>query len=132
MRFWRTQTLFFAALAGTLVAQSAQTRPGDWPMYNRDLAGTRYSPLTQINTTNVTPLEQGVVLSFAQRRRAQSPARRTSGHFRKPRRSSSAVCCISPPGNRVLALEPETGKEVWRYEPEDPGFQTRLVLLAGR
>ena len=30
----------------------------DWPMYNRDLAGTRYSPLTQINTSNVSALTQ--------------------------------------------------------------------------
>src|SRR5881398_1483445 len=30
----------------------------DWPTYNRDLAGTRYSPLTQINTTNVSKLTQ--------------------------------------------------------------------------
>ena len=29
---------------------------GDWPTYNRDLAGTRYSPLTQINTKNVATL----------------------------------------------------------------------------
>ena len=47
--------LLGAALAA---AQTAKTKPGDWPMYNRDLAGTRYSPLTQINTSNVTKLER--------------------------------------------------------------------------
>jgi len=36
----------------------AQTWAGDWPMYNRDLAGTRYSPLEQINASNVAGLEQ--------------------------------------------------------------------------
>jgi quinoprotein glucose dehydrogenase len=30
----------------------------DWPAQNRDLAGTRYSPLTQINTKNVANLKQ--------------------------------------------------------------------------
>jgi len=30
----------------------------DWPTYNRDLAGTRYSPLTQIDTTNVATLRE--------------------------------------------------------------------------
>ena len=39
-----------------LVAQTTKTRDGDWPMYNRDHAGTRYSPLTQINTSNVMKL----------------------------------------------------------------------------
>ena len=37
-----------------LFAQSQADR--DWPMFNRDLAGTRYSPLTQINTANVAKL----------------------------------------------------------------------------
>ena len=56
--------------------ESAQARPadargasggGDWPTYNRDLAGTRYSPLTQINTTNVSTLVAGLVVSAAAR-----------------------------------------------------------------
>src|SRR5271169_326358 len=32
--------------------------PGDWPTYTRDLAGTRYSPLTQITTGNVATLTE--------------------------------------------------------------------------
>ena len=40
--------------AGSLHAQS----PSDWPMYNRDLAGTRHSPLDEINTGNVDQLVQ--------------------------------------------------------------------------
>ncbi|MDB5684437.1 MAG: quinoprotein glucose dehydrogenase, partial [Sphingomonas bacterium] len=30
--------------------------PADWPRYTRDLAGTRHSPLAQINTGNVARL----------------------------------------------------------------------------
>src|SRR5262245_10882474 len=42
-----------------MAQQSAQRSPdADWPTYNRDLAGTRYSPLTQINTANVSRLTQ--------------------------------------------------------------------------
>src|SRR5262245_46653442 len=45
----------FAALAAA--AQTSQKNPAaDWPMYNRDLAGTRFSPLNQINTRNVSRL----------------------------------------------------------------------------
>ena len=32
--------------------------PGDWPLYSRDSASDRFSPLTQINTTNVAQLKQ--------------------------------------------------------------------------
>ena len=30
----------------------------DWPTYNRDLAGTRYSPLRHVSATNVDELRQ--------------------------------------------------------------------------
>ncbi|HTA41595.1 MAG TPA: hypothetical protein VK789_04055, partial [Bryobacteraceae bacterium] len=52
---------FFAALyAPALNAQKA----ADWPMFNRDLAGTRYSPLTQINTSNVAKLGKAWTYAF--------------------------------------------------------------------
>jgi len=47
--------LIFPALAQTRSAK--QNSDADWPMYNRDLAGTRYSPLTQINTKNASDLK---------------------------------------------------------------------------
>jgi len=31
--------------------------PGDWPLYSRDSASDRFSPLTQINTANVAQLK---------------------------------------------------------------------------
>ena len=41
------------------VAQEPQrSADADWPMYNRDLAGTRYSPLAQINTRTVSALRE--------------------------------------------------------------------------
>ncbi|HVZ19943.1 MAG TPA: hypothetical protein VG871_02715, partial [Vicinamibacterales bacterium] len=38
--------------------QAIKIADGDWPNYNRDLAATRYSPLKQINTSNVGALKQ--------------------------------------------------------------------------
>jgi glucose dehydrogenase len=37
-------------------AYAAPANPADWPTYARDLAGTRYAPLTKINTGNVSKL----------------------------------------------------------------------------
>ena len=108
-----------AAILPALFAQSAKTRPGDWPMYNRDLAGTRYSPLNQINTGNV-----------AQLTRVWSYRFRTEEERKIPRANLGAFSEVTPivagglmyitAGNRVLALEPETGKEVWRYQAKAP------------
>ena len=36
--------------------QPGKTPDADWPMYARDLAGTKYSPLTQIKAGNVSTL----------------------------------------------------------------------------
>src|SRR5688572_4608679 len=47
------------AIAQTQSTRPANTKPNpeaDWPMYNRDLGGTRYSPLTEISTKNVANL----------------------------------------------------------------------------
>ncbi len=55
----------------SLLAQSS----GDWPMYNRDLAGTRYSPLTQISTKNVANLKQAwspLQIEIPERRRQEA------------------------------------------------------------
>src|SRR5262245_44218003 len=51
--------VFYAALIGG--AQQSSSGPADWPTYNHDLAGTRYSPLTQITVGNVSRLTQSWV-----------------------------------------------------------------------
>src|SRR5262245_66142967 len=57
MRIRYAFVLAAAAMLPTM-AQTPRSNPGaDWPMYNRDLGGTRYSPLTQIGTTNVSNLK---------------------------------------------------------------------------
>ena len=65
MRIRRVAGLVSGVIVGALVAHvsTAQRSTGrnpdwDWPTYNRDLAGTRYSPLSQINTANVSTLTQ--------------------------------------------------------------------------
>src|SRR5262249_8906158 len=58
MRIRLAVILAAAALLPTLAQTPKPNTSADWPMYNRDLGGTRYSPLTQIDTTNVSNLKQ--------------------------------------------------------------------------
>src|SRR6516225_814897 len=44
------------AVAGHLAAQNQSASTANWALHNLDLAGTRYSPMTQINRTNVKSL----------------------------------------------------------------------------
>jgi len=61
-------TLLLIIAAFSAFAQNA----ADWPTYNRDLASTRYSPLTQINPGNIGNLTQA--WSYKLRPDANSPA----------------------------------------------------------
>ena len=57
--------LTLLVLPGLLSAQRASaSNDGDWPMFLHDLAGTRYSPLNQINTGNVATLSQVWTYNF--------------------------------------------------------------------
>src|SRR5580700_1723254 len=124
------------ALAPALFAQS------DWPMFNRDLAGTRFSPLTQINTANVATLAQ-----------AWSYPLQPAGFRFATAGGSSELVPIVVNGvmyisaqTRVMALEPDTGKEIWRYDveggqasprgvaywPGDKQNSPRILFTAGR
>jgi len=111
-------------LAGTwagFAQQNATRSPdADWPTYNRDLAGTRYSPLTQINAENVSKLTQ--VWSYRLRPAAgvvvpavNQPAS-AAEIFQEVTPIVVNGVMYMPSGNRVVALEPETGKEIWHYE----------------
>src|ERR1700674_307894 len=90
-----------------LVAQASKTSiaAADWPTYNRDLASTRFSPLTQINGSNVQKLTQA--WSYKLRPDANSPAAGTMNEV-TPIIVKSVM--YLPAGNRVVALEAETGK----------------------
>src|SRR5579871_1143351 len=54
-----------AVLAAALGAQ--KRADGDWPMYGRDLAGTKFSPLKQIAADNVSKLQPAWNLTLVER-----------------------------------------------------------------
>jgi glucose dehydrogenase len=136
------RTVFTALVIVPLALACAQTsRPpnaaNEWRTFNHDLAGTRYSPLSQIHASNIARLRQAW---------ANRPSARGG-------RSSAQVTPIVvngmmyiTAGNRVVALEPETGKEIWRYDvqngapsqrgvaywPGDRDHPPRILFTAGR
>ena len=127
MRFvW---VMIFAG-AASLGAQSVKPRDGDWPMYNRDLAGTRYSPLTQINTTNVTKLTRAWSYRLRSDKERQV-LRENLGAFSEVTPIVVGGVMYLSAGNRVLALEPETGKELWRYEAKEAVSKRGVSYWAG-
>src|SRR5690606_20952062 len=98
-----------AALVPAAQAQSDGNEPaaGDWPRYARDLGGTRYSPLDQINTSNVENLD--VAWSF--RMRPEGGAGLLGGTV--PLVIDGTMYLTV--GNAIVALEAHTGRETWRH-----------------
>jgi glucose dehydrogenase len=95
-----------AVSAAAMTAQGGGTasapvvKDGDWPNYNRDLAATRFSPLKQITTENVGSLKQAWA--------AQLPA-----GTQVPVVINGVMYATAGP--RVVALDGDTGKEIWSY-----------------
>jgi quinoprotein glucose dehydrogenase len=81
---------------------TAKGNGADWPRYTGDLAGTRFSTLKQINTQNVQTLASAFTVAGV-------------GGEETPI-VVNGVMYVSTAGG-VLAVEADTGKEVWRYGP---------------
>src|SRR5262245_35286857 len=109
MRLFVPAVLLASLILPFAFSQSARERNADteWRTYNHDLAGTRFSPLSQINTSNVARLTQAWVY------RPNATGGRPSAEV-TPIVVNGVMYLTA--GNRVVALEPETGKEIWRYE----------------
>ncbi|HTK73576.1 MAG TPA: PQQ-binding-like beta-propeller repeat protein, partial [Croceibacterium sp.] len=94
----------FAAPGATL-AQGAATS-GDWRTINGDLAATRFSPLDQINKSNVTQLAPKWTYAMKASNTASPVVIDGIMYF--------------PAGNRIVALDADSGQEVWSYQPAAP------------
>ena len=114
-RNFRTLVLIFGLLTGLLSAQRAPRNDGDWPMFLHDLAGTRYSPLDQINTSNVSKLTQAWFYRFDRQGKTIHGLSPTELYQEVTPIVVNGVMYL-PAGDRVAALDPETGKELWTYE----------------
>jgi glucose dehydrogenase len=106
-------------------AKQPSIPPGDWPLYSRDLASDRFSPLTQINTTNVAQLTQA--WSYRPPTPPSPPDNGKGGGKGKGKGGGgggiggevtpivvNGVMYV-PAGTRVIALEADSGKEIWSY-----------------
>jgi len=146
-----TAALFTAALVHSGGAQEPRAAAGaDWPMYRRDLAGTGYSPLTQLNTQNVAKLAQSWTYRLQGDAAAPAAAGR-GGAGAAPVNSQATPIVVDsvmylPAANRVVALDAETGKEIWQspvtggapsrrgvaYWAGEGNTPPRILFMAGR
>ena len=138
--------LFATCAAGSLVLAQPGGAPGDWPTYSRDLAGTRYSPLTEITRRNVGGLAQAWSVPVARSADDDDEAPGPSGNPQATPIVVDAVMYLPVRGHEVLALDAATGEEIWRtvlpttegteargvaYWPGDGSVGARILVMSG-
>jgi len=98
---------FAIPMALLLVIGAAPQRKTDtdWPSFGRDPGAQRYSPLTQITPRNVSQLQPAWSFDTGVANLQVTPI------------VIDGLMYLSG-GTSVFALEPETGKEIWRYDPK--------------
>src|SRR5881296_2820849 len=106
---------FVVVLSGLTVVVSSQTgQPstanGEWPAYNADLKGTRYSPLDQIDASNFSTLE--VAWRFKTDSFGPFPEYKLEG---TPIMIKGVLYTTAGTRRSVVALDAKTGEQIWTY-----------------
>ena len=95
----------------------AQTPSAEWPFYGGDEGGSRYSKLKQITRDNVSSLKRAWTYHTGELDigLANAPFRAS---FSCTPLVIDGVMYLSTPSSRVIALDAETGTEIWTFDPQ--------------
>lgn len=104
-----------ALCAASVVAQH-QSRAGEWAHYGGDPGGLKYSPLSQINRTNVSKLQ--LAWEWKTGEVPLTEFGTFPGAFQNTPLMIDGVLYVSTPYNRVAALDATTGRELWTFDPK--------------
>jgi quinoprotein glucose dehydrogenase len=99
--------------------ESSQERirsEGDWPAYGRDAGGARYSPLAEIDRATVKDLK--VAWTYRTGAAEVKGPSASKAAFEATPIFVDGTLYLTTPFSRVIALDPETGKERWVYDPK--------------
>ncbi|HTC54105.1 MAG TPA: PQQ-dependent dehydrogenase, methanol/ethanol family [Steroidobacteraceae bacterium] len=84
---------------------------GQWLSYGRDFSEQRFSPLTQVNATNVSQLGLAWFGDLAER----------GGSYETTPLVVDGRIYVTSPWSKVYAYDAKTGKRLWKYDPQVPG-----------
>ncbi|RPJ87441.1 MAG: pyrroloquinoline quinone-dependent dehydrogenase, partial [Acidobacteria bacterium] len=104
---------FLAWLSVLVFSASFGSRQTEWPHYGHDPGGARFSPLTQINRSNVSKL--AVAWTYHTGETALGNRDRA---FECTPIVVDGTLFASTPSSRVIALDAETGRERWVFDPQ--------------
>lgn len=104
----------------TISAASPPDDQGSWPVWGNTLAQSRYSTADQINTSNVTQLKPAWVY--------KAPS---EGIWETTPILVNGTLYLTDPDGAAVAMEPESGRVLWRFEPGVAGKMRGLSWWPG-
>ncbi|HEV2594595.1 MAG TPA: pyrroloquinoline quinone-dependent dehydrogenase [Sphingomicrobium sp.] len=113
-RFGRKGQLVGTLAACAFLAGSALA--DEWSAYGRDQQGTRFSPLKEITAHNVGHLSKAWEFHTGDIQRGTAKGIR-SGFESTPLLVDGRLY-LTTPFNRIIALDPETGRQLWSFDPK--------------
>ena len=130
--FGRALVLVLGLGLGTGCSAPAREAGGpvaDWPAYGADPGGRRWSPLLEITRENVGELELAWIHRSGDVLDGTASLGKSSLQV-TPILVDGTLYACSPRG-RVFALDPETGRERWRWDPEVDATRFYIVNCRG-
>jgi len=94
------------ALGLSWLAVAPSLAQGDWPVYLGDSQRSLYSPLRQIDRSNVAQLAVAWTYDTGEK-----------GEYQANNLIVAGVLYTATPSRRVIALDAATGRERWRWDP---------------
>lgn len=88
---------------------------GDWQSYGRSAFGDRYSPLTQITPDNAYLLAPAWTFRTGDLPGPHDP--QDTAAENTPLKANGMLYLCTP-HSQVIALDPDSGKEIWRFDPK--------------
>jgi quinoprotein glucose dehydrogenase len=89
--------------------------PGDWPAYAGTWAGLKWSPLSQITPANVGNLQPAWHFKTGDLKRPGDPGEFT---YEMTPIKVGSLLYLCTPHDIVIALDPVTGKQIWRFDAQ--------------
>lgn len=104
------------SVTATKSSQAHAAQDAAWPNYGNDPGGQRYSPLTQVNRDNVAQLK--VAWTYRTGILEQLGDLKKSATFEATPILVDGRLYLSTALDHVIALEPDTGKKIWEFDPK--------------
>jgi len=104
---------------------TAVSDPEDWRNYGRDPAGTRFSPLDQINVRNVAHLTRAWTY------RTGHDYSGPTATFETTPLAIGGRLFLCTPSDHVIALDGDTGRQLWRFDPHASTSPPGMTICRG-